>query len=233
MTYDKWINNPLISTDIRPYSLHSCKISLHLPIFPNENDGQNFDGIRWTKMCNNCGVEKNVTHFNPKNQNKRDPFENQCKPCKFYRNNWGLTYADIEDMFRQQQNLCILCNREFLTQDLEPNSDLLELHRSRFHVDHDHRFDTDPAFADMGLKARKKLGIRGLAHSCCNRSMGAIEKCCDYNMARVIETMTHIRDTVSGRVEEWEDDFETAKAERLEARAARLEANRNVRPRNN
>lgn len=114
------------------------------------------------KICKKCGKEKPSSKFY-KNREYKDEREKVCKACRSvrfkelyqknpdkarrsrYQKNFGITLADYDEMFAQQQGKCAICGTTI------PGGDC-----KHFSVDHDHV---------TGL-------VRGLLCVDCNHGLG-------------------------------------------------------------
>lgn len=108
------------------------------------------------KRCPTCGAHKSREEF-PRNRRSKDGRGSYCKPCHnrrtrenikrlhgdtrhyHYRQKYGLSRAEVEQMIADQGGLCPICNKRPATQ-----------------VDHDHR--TGKVRAILCLKCNAGLG---------------------------------------------------------------------------
>ena len=121
--------------------------------------------ISGTKVCSECGMEKDIDEFYIRNKNK--PYRHsKCKVCvrarvksqrdpiramdKWYRWKYGITLQEYNEMSTLQNHQCSICGKKM---DVDGTQD------KRLHVDHCH---------DTGK-------VRGLICKCCNVGLGEMK----------------------------------------------------------
>ncbi len=113
------------------------------------------------KICRVCGLKKHGTCFSV-HKRSLDGLQTYCKDCKYNRqlmDSFGITLADYDKMFEEQDGNCAICG-------------LPEINR-RLSVDHCHATDK----------------IRGLLCMRCNTAMGLVDDDIDklLNMVRYLQ----------------------------------------------
>lgn len=99
------------------------------------------------KKCYNCKKEKNLCEFN-KSKKESGGYSFQCKICKkeeTLKRRYGITIADYNRMFEEQEGKCLICTKH--------QSELTKA----LNIDHCHTTGK----------------VRGLLCNTCNRSLGA------------------------------------------------------------
>jgi hypothetical protein len=113
------------------------------------------------KTCRHCGETKPLSKF-VKHSATKDGYVSTCKSCKKkkypttdsqkqkayerqIKRNYGITVADYDEMFEQQNGVCAGCK--------QPNNE------GRFHIDHCHKTNK----------------VRGLLCGNCNKALGLLK----------------------------------------------------------
>lgn len=100
------------------------------------------------KHCTECGEEKPLSEFSICNSQRKNPYKNYCKRCdreKSMIRNYGIGYAEYNELFEEQAGECAICGAH--QNDLD----------RPLYIDHDH--DTGDVRGLLCMKCNSALGL--------------------------------------------------------------------------